>query len=313
MASWADESEAWRTWSPLAPGHMMRFERAGQLEWVGFITESVVMDERVQVRGQDISVVFEDYPLPYPPPGARWFISPDAAEYWWRQLHYLFQLPDPSTFPSVIDVLDDADLAEVRRYINVVRRLAGSVVMSHATEAVLTNPMEPKADARYEKNMPAPDALAGFSAFLRQCYSDSDQASFSRVRNILSRAASAAHLEDELVGVLRQWKQAVRRAGQRSFNDLLSDTFTAREGWATIPSRKAHGSPADLLKTFWYGDQIHWGSGADDIIDEADDATESVHQQMEFLDAAACLAHLYIGFGQLAVGAISRPGELVLP
>jgi hypothetical protein len=102
----------------------------------------------------------------------------------------------------------------------------------------------------------------------------------------------------------------------RSLNQLIRDKLVADEGLQALAYDEEH-SPAYLLRLYNYGDLIHRDSGKSAVVAEFErDPYIESDRRLAYLDAASGLAHLYIGFAELAraaVGQILQPKRLQRP
>lgn len=57
-------------------------------------------------------------------------------------------------------------------------------------------------------------------------------------------------------------------------------------------------------QAFFYGDQLHWDRGAEDLARWREDPLTDAHHSLLFLEAIAQLASVYVGFGALVIAAV---------
>ncbi len=293
-------------WRPQPPtGPFIRVTRtAGDIErvvWFGIMNSMIPKGDTAEVRAATPDSLLVGMPMPYPPPAIDHATDPAAFEHWWRQLIYVFDLPDPSLFLPLPHPMSEDDLRTVRRFTQVTHRLASCQVMSSAG-GFTVRPGDDHTEERINADFPADDLQAGFAAFLRQCDRPQENASYNRVRGIISGYAASTGGTDR-VHVLRAWQRAIASLHHRSLDQLVRDAFVEREGWMAFAFTE-EDPPDKLLEAFNYGDLLHWDPTRATSPDESDELVEA-NQRYAFLTAALGLAHAYIGFGELVRTAVT--------
>jgi hypothetical protein len=285
---------------------------AERIVFVGYISEWVPDDEEkavhVKARAPE-SLILEDVTMPFAPPLEEHVTEPKVFEFWWKQLHYVFGLPDPRSFPPLPDVLKTDERASVERYVHVASELAGSGLLNALREGFNVHQTGgAEGPVVIEREFSRTDLQAGFAALLRQCDSTSERASFHEVRGILTRKADAVYDDARSVRLshLKMWRQAAKTLRAKSLNQLVRDKLVADEGLGAFAYDEEQ-SPSALLGIYNYGDLIHWDTKKSAVVGEfeSDPYTES-DRRLAYLDGASGLAHLYIGFAELARTAIGR-------
>lgn len=298
------------TWRPSAPDRIVKVLRGDDEAWVGIITDAMPTGDKLHVSCSSPAVLLKDMPLPFNPPAIRLASDPAGFNHWWRQMVYVFDLPDPLSFPPILASWADADRLVLDRFVSVTHGLAASGVVSSGASVQVQPPVDGMPEA-VTVDFPPMDLQAGFSTLLRQCHeSKHDPARYDCVRRIL--VAASKDLSDpersDRLATLEVWNRARKRLLHRSLEGLMCDAFVEREGWAAF-QRTEECTPKDLLRIFNYGDLIHWASARDDVV-PPEDAYSAAHQRFAFLQAAVGLAHFYIGFGELVRAAVT-PGIVV--
>jgi hypothetical protein len=227
--------------------------------------------------------------------------APQVFNFWWKQLDYVFGLPNPRSFPP-LPALATEELDIVRRYVRVAAELAESGVLNALREGFNVQwPSGPTGPEEIEKRFSRKDLQVGFAGLLRQCDSSKEPAHYERVRGILWVAANAAQDDkhDERIKQLRAWSHATKELHKKSLNQLLRDKLVQEEGLSVFEYDEEH-SPAQLLSIYNYGELLHWDKNRDIIAEfERDEYVES-DRRLAYLEAAGALGHLYSGFGELA-------------
>ena len=306
------------SWRPKRPSDIaLKVCRTGndgieRVVWLGLAENLTAQGDVAHMRGSTVETLLSDLPLPYPPPGIGHSTDAAGFEYWWRQLIYIFDLPDPRLFPPIEPVLSATDQGVVERFIALSQALAASGAMG-ATCHVQVNHNVRTNEMRVVPTFPPLDVQAGFSVLLRQCENHGEPGSCDKVHNILWQAAGSLGTADgpEAHHQLRQWKNAIGAVRRKSVNQLLREQLVRREGLQALAYDEA-SSPKALLRRYNYGDLIHWGTGRDEI-DSAEDELELAQQRFDFLEAALGIGHLIVGLGDLARAALTPRSSLLLP
>lgn len=283
-----------------------------RIAFIGFVDEAVHDAEagttRLNARAPE-SLILESFEAPFPLPLIEHITHVPTFEFWWKQLGYVFQLPDPRAFPPLPDTVTDDERAIVERYVHVAGELATSGLLNALSEGFnVQMPDGPKGPEEVERNFSRTDLQAGFAALLRQCDLN-ERASFHRVRAILNGRAQQTYDDsrNERIAQLRVWRDAGRALRAKSLNQLIREKLAADEGLGAFTYNEEH-TPEALLRIYNYGDLIHWDSDDSGSIVarfERDPFTES-DRRLAFLEGASGLAHLYIGFAELARTAVGR-------
>jgi hypothetical protein len=299
------------------PRNYLRITRTGadgveRIAFIGYVAEWVPDDasKTVEVKARaPESLILDDVTLSFPPPLGEHVAEPQVFEFWWKQLHYVFGLPDPRRFPPLPDVLSPDERVTVERYVRVAAELAGSGLLNALREGFnVRMPEGPYGPEEVERNFSRTDLQVGFAGLLRQCDSTKERASFHGVRGILTRKAKAVHddAREMRLAHLKAWRDAVKKLRLKSLNQLIRDKLVADEGLLAFAYKEEH-SPGYLLSLYNYGDLIHWDSDKSAVVAgfEHDPFIES-DRRLAYLDAASGLAHVYIGFAELARAAVGR-------
>jgi hypothetical protein len=148
---------------------------------------------------------------------------------------------------------------------------------------------------------------------LRQCFAEGEAASFSKTRKILERRLYDAGERDLLAGI-KEWQRAHAKLLNKALDELVQERMAA-EGLMPGPSPGPDGrmhdgivrgpaSPRELLRTFWYGGQIHWGEQrkARSLLEA--NPFDAAWADLYARQAAVDLAQFYIGFAVLVEQAL---------
>ena len=296
------------------PTQLLRVTRTGadgipRIAFIGYISETTPDGDllHVNVRAPE-SLITDSQAAPFPPPLGEHVTEPKVFEFYWKQLNYVFELRDPRSFPPLPVDLVSTDRDTVERFIHVAGELAGSGLINSVREGFnVRMPDGPSGAEFIEAEFSRTDVQSGFAALLRQCESSGERASFSHVYNLLWLACERANdeMHDARLHQLKEWSRAINRLHGKSLNQLLRDKLERDEGIGGFAYPEEH-SPQQLLSIYNYGDLIHWGDRGADVQAWEADAFVEHDRRLAYLDAACGLAHLYIGFAELARSAIGR-------
>ena len=138
------------------------------------------------------------------------------------------------------------------------------------------------------------------------CSASSSGVSFFAPRRRMLVAPLANASEIEFWPGAKAWRSAARRLHTKSLNQLIRDKLVAEERLRAFRYDEEH-TPAELLRIYDYGDLIHWDrERSPELAAFEQDPFTASDRRLAFLDAASGLAHLYIGFAELARAAIGR-------
>jgi len=297
------------------PGRVVKVRRRGEngverIVYVGIITEEVPEGDHVRVGARTVEwLVTNEREPAFPPPLQEFVREPKGFIFWWKQLDYVFGLPDPTLFPPLPQRLTADDNALVERFVHVATQLAGSALLNAVNEGFnVSVPNPATGPEKIEGHFSGTDIHAGFAGLLRQCDSPKEPAHFHRVHRILAQALEGADdgLSQERLRYLTAWKGAVGKLHGKSLNQLLREKFVREEG-ATAFAYEEEYSPEKLLSVYNYGDLLHYDKKKSAVLEEwrRDEIVES-DRRVAYLMAAAGLGHVYVGFGEVARRALAQ-------
>jgi hypothetical protein len=301
------------------PQAFMRVTRVGadgveRTVFIGYVenaaNDATTKLSTVKLRAPE-SLVLQSFGVPFALPLSEHITKPQVFEFWWKQLGYALPLPDPRSFPLLPDVLTDDERVTVERYVTVAGHLAGSALLNALVEGFnIRQPDGLNGPEEITTNFSRADLQAGFAAYLRQCDSPAknEHASFHRVRGILSRAVAGTDddLRCERGSQLDAWRSAANALHKKSLNQLIREKLASDDGVRAFLYQEEH-APAELVRIYQYGDLIHWEPTKNPELAEFErDPFVASDRRLAFLDAASGLAHLYIGFAELARTAVGR-------
>jgi hypothetical protein len=263
--------------------------------------------DTINVDGRTADSLLHDLPLPFRPPGIGHALEPSAFTHWWKQLCYVFDLPDPRETPQLPVPLTADELEAASRFVEMSDNLATSALLNSAS-SITVQPSSFGDDTVTMVNFPPFDIQAGFATTLRHSDDPNELASYSRVKNSLAVACQrASDTQATRRGrAVTEWGRAVKCLHRKSLEQLLRERLVSEEGLSGFDFEELY-PPRQLLQMFNYGDLIHWTQA--ETVRTDGPAFLAKWQRFEFFLAAAGLAHIYIGFGELtrAILGLSQP------
>jgi hypothetical protein len=246
--------------------------------------------------------------LGFPAPLASRAPDPDGFEFWWKMLEFVFALPTPEAFPPLSKPPKEGDREILERFIHTAEELSESSILSGRNEMTVNIDDGGLAES-VETQFATSEITRGFTTLLRQMHSKekSDPARFVRVHEILKTTTERAKDDqtDERLEQLDAWKKARANLLQANLKVLVGQKLRAEGRMpAGIPGEGGM-SPQTLISAYQYGDLIHWGPQRDKLEAVKNDPFEDAMQRMSFLDAAAGLSHVYMGFSLVVRSALA--------
>lgn len=119
-------------------------------------------ERKIPVRAQSIEMLAADHPIGFPAPLVEHSTNPDAFEFNWHLIQFVFGLQDPRSFPAFAGPLPEDSLAVLRRYRVAARDLAESAFLAHPT-GVTVNVLDGNLDEQIEEGFPPRENVRGFS------------------------------------------------------------------------------------------------------------------------------------------------------
>jgi len=272
--------------------------------FVGPITRVVEEEDHAKFTAESAAVFLLDRPLPFALPLNERISAEDAATFWWKQLDYVFGLPDPRSFTRFGHRLPQTEREAVERFVETAGDLAESGMLNSLDRGFSARKDDETGEEIVQRAFGPKDSEVGMSALLRHCDSRAkkDGARFEHVHQLL--VAAAAQSSDELVRIeqLRQlelWRAAIEALHARSLDQCVRDRLVAERGWKVFDYHE-HYRPDYLIRVYDYGDMLHWPRKTTELAAlEADEFLAAANRH-SFFEAMAGLAHLYVGFGELA-------------
>ncbi|WP_157120591.1 hypothetical protein [Nocardia fusca] len=220
----------------------------------------------------------------------------------WEKLDYVFGLPDPYAFPRI--PLQGDDRTSVERYITMSRRLAGFSIINDDTKMSVGR--HSGTDEWYVRvlGFPADESFLGASAAFRQLHNDGEAASFPIAQSALFKAIGG--LSEAQQSAIREVVPLWRAARGKLMNHTLQTLTALKASNATLDDPVSYGNikPDELIRTFNYGDSLHFGDGRAQLDDLLADPFHEAYYKYGALISIVGLSHLYFGFAVLLASAL---------
>jgi hypothetical protein len=202
--------------------------------------------------------------------------------------------------------LDERELVE--RFVEQVKRLAETTLLG-AHDKVEIDIADFGHEEAVRTELSDPDVTTGFMVLMRQCYANNEEAGFAKVRKVLEHRLHEAG-DTASLGVLKQWRKAHARLLNNTLEELVQEQLIADgkmpaqlpgpNGQMSSSVVRAPAAPAELLRTVWYGDQVHWGSTRKALAAIQVDPFDAGIWEIATRQAATDFAHFYMGYALLA-------------
>ncbi|MCA2359576.1 hypothetical protein [Mycobacterium intracellulare] len=225
--------------------------------------------------------------------------------HYWEMLDYVFALPDPGAFPQISLQGDDRDSA--LRFIEMSARLAGfSVINDDTTLSVGTKKGTDDWHVRVV-DPPSDESFLGASAAFRQLHNDGEPACFTTICNTLFRVMKS--LPEEQQAAIKETVPQWRSARGKLMNHTVQTLTALKAANATLDNPVSYGNinPDELIRTFNYGDSLHFGSAKDNLDNLLADPFHEAYYKYGALISIVGLSHLYFGFAVLLASALGVP------
>ncbi|MBM4522501.1 hypothetical protein GS462_21720 [Rhodococcus hoagii] len=223
----------------------------------------------------------------------------------WEKLTYVFELPDPASFPHLSVSEGDREILE--RFVKICKELAGYSCINDGARFHIDKDDQEEWHVRVD--FPSQEAFRGTCVAFRQLHNGKEFASFDKVKGRLQKAISQLPQgpQQDARAALSPWVDARGKL----MNSLLA-TLVCRKGApgdAPPPPEVTLSfeniEPDKLLQTFNYGDTIHFSERREDLVDLLSDDRDAAYYKYAVLQTILGLSHLYFGVAVLIETALS--------
>ena len=267
------------------------------------LTETIVnpLTQTVTLNSVALEDTIHPVPLAFEPPyqdlaaagGAKGF------RHIWEKLTYAFALPDPAQFPALPN-LGAPDRETLVKYVAGCRKLATYSAMAHdgGFKMQSTN-----GNWTVTPDFPEDEQLVAAAARFRQLNNQGEPTAFTTASDLIIRAAKVH--ESDLIQVVAKWRKARGALLNRTIATIICD-MTLPDGPRPDDFPVSFGNlrPEDLFNTYFYGDFLHVGDNAGDLVDINSEDGNAAYHMFAFLISMSALAHLYFGFSMLVEHAL---------
>lgn len=265
-------------------------------------------DEVITVKAASFESLALAEPVPYRLPLAQFGKKRSGFEYWWRLLNFGLELPNPYEFPELRHC-DERDALD--RYCDAAIELASSACLEYGGSINVS--VDRRDDSTQVESIttdfPPAELVRGFLVLFRQFYSNSEPASFARVKSILMTAVRASPAASAETGIdhLRAWGRSHGRLRAYPAMTLVGQRLVREGRLSDFPD---YGAPEFLISAFAYGEHLHWGDKRHQVASWRADSFLGPWNEMSFLEAVSGLAYFYMGYAVIVGRAIHRADVL---
>jgi hypothetical protein len=241
--------------------------------------------------------------LSYDPPLQQY--GKDGAKgfrHYWEKLDYVFGLPDPYAFPQL--PIEGEYRDSLVRYIEMCRRLARFSIINDDTR--LFSRLEPGNRPWHIQvlDYPNDESFLGASAAFRQLHNDGEPACFTNAHNVLFKMMKTLPEDQQsaIKDTVLQWRSARGNLMNHTLHTLTA--LKAANATPDKPVSFGNVSPDELIRTFNYGDSLHFGDAREQLDDLLADPRCEAYYKYAALLSIVGLSHLYFGFSVLLDSAL---------
>lgn len=142
------------------------------------------------------------------------------------------------------------------------------------------------------------------SAAFRQLHNDGETASFTNAHNALFKLLKTLSEQQQaaIKEIVPQW----RAARGKLMNQTIQTLTALKAANATLDNPVSYGNinPDELIRTFNYGDSLHFGDAKDQLDNLLADPFHESYYKYAALLSIVGLSHLYFGFAVLLDSAL---------
>lgn len=302
-----------KKWYPFVPSKEERYlsVNTGPISFVYQITGHIENTDEgtVQIKAVPIEDAIRPVELKFQPPLERFGQDGTGFNYHWQQLTYMFEFANPADHPMLSSALDADERLLLSRYVQTCRHLAGYSLISSSGGVRLSGLGEHQ-ETKIQVDLPSHEEFAGFSATFRQLHNDGEQASFGKAWQLVNKATNTAGLPDETRSTanaeLQKWKRARNSLKEKPAPMLVAEKL--KPNMKEDSPRPFQGVvPEMLIKTFNYGDTLHWGDQREKLAEltSGEESYANYHKHC-CVTTMMSLSHLYFGFAELVAAAIGE-------
>jgi hypothetical protein len=249
------------------------------------------MTDQFRAVGFDVDVARRN-PLRFRPSLIEYAPYPEAIEYIWRLIGYVFPFRDPAAFPAIDSPVLTSNLGIFDRYCKEAVELIQSRFLNGDSQINISF-----VDGRVEANFVPKEVTRGFSTTFRQFYGKAEPARFKSVHGLLCQVAKEAWGEQgDDWEQLMLWNKVECQLRSASLKVLVGRRLRQETGDTEPVADDYPPYPEKLISLYISADLIHWDRQRDELNALTSTPFDEAWQRYRFEEAVAGLAHLYIGF-----------------
>ena len=213
-----------------------------------------------------------------------------------RSLTYVFALPGPDNVPALTTPLPEEDRSLANRYMSLVNDLRDSSIFR--AEQRFAFKVSAGSEAAQVIRFLNREISRGLAVTFRQLYSTEEDASFTRICNVLCKhlKTEPAEIKEKGISVISAWREAHSKLCGNTLSQLVRRKMIDEGliGGAYKPF--AHELPPEqLISLYLYGDWIHWDKRRrEDLEQVAKYPILEGMYRMNSMEAIPAFSHIYI-------------------
>jgi len=266
------------------------------------ITEKIVnpLTDTVTVNSVAVEDSIHPVSLAFAPPYQDLAAAGGAKGYQhvWEKLTYAFALADPARFRA-LNSLAVEDRDTLKKYVAGCRKLAGYSAIAHGGgfKMQITN-----GNWTVTPDFPDDELIVAATVRFRQLNNQGEPTAFTTASDLIIKAAKT--LDPDLIQTVAQWRQARAALLNRTIATIICDKLLPKRNRPSDFISFGNLRPEDLFNTYFYGDLLHVGDNAENLVDINSEDGNAAYHMFGFLTSMSALAHLYFGFSVLVEHAI---------
>jgi hypothetical protein len=151
-------------------------------------------------------------------------------------------------------------------------------------------------------DFPEDEQLVAAAARFRQLNNQGESTAFTTASDLIIKAAKVH--DPNLVQVVVQWRKARGALLNRTIATIICAMLLPEGSRPHDFVSFGNLRPEDLFNTYFYGDFLHVGDSAGQLIDINSEDGNAAYHMFGFLISMSALAHLYFGFAVLVEHAL---------
>lgn len=215
-----------------------------------------------------------------------------------EKLTFAFALPDPALFP-VLPNLAAADRETLAKYVAGCRKLAGYSAIAHGSGFKMQST---NGNWTVTPDFPNDELIVAAAARFRQVNYQGEPTAFTTASDLIIKTAKAH--DSDLIQVVAKWRKARAALLNRTIATIICDRLRPEGERPDDFVSFGNLRPEDLFNTYFYGDFLHVGDNAGDLVDINSEDGNAAYHMFGFLISMSALAHLYFGFSVLVEHAL---------